>query len=169
MIPLIGYIILGTKFDLYPSNVAKRDKQEKLTLTTFFKQKDTWFWTILYGSWLVAVVFPFTFSKPIFHRLIGDSSGIFNDKISVFLIFFLAGMFVGPFTIGLLSKYQLQRRKYISAVITLGVFFYVMATVVFVTKVGKNPLAAKTYNDGWTWLFLFLGLFMGICLWGIQG
>lgn len=169
LIPLIGYIILGTKFDLYPSNIEKRNKQEKLSLATFFKQKDTWYWTILYGSWLVAVVFPFTFSKPIFHRLIGDSSRIFDDKISVFLIFFLAGMFLGPFTIGLLSKYRLQRRKYISTIITLGVFFYVLATVVFVLKVGKNYEYAKSYTDGWTWLFLFLGLFMGICLWGIQG
>lgn len=169
LIPLIGYIILGTKFDLYPANIAKKDNQETLTLMKFFKQKDTWYWTILYGSWLVAVIFPFTFSKPIFHRLIGDSSEIFNDKISVFLIFFLTGVFVGPFTIGLFSKYQLQRRKYISTIIGIGVFFYVLATIVFVTKVGKNPAFAKTYTDGWTWLFLFLGLFMGICLWGIQG
>ncbi|CNS14541.1 Mycoplasma MFS transporter [Salmonella enterica subsp. enterica serovar Typhimurium str. DT104] len=41
LIPLIGYIILGTKFDLYPSNIEKRNKQEKLSLATFFKQKDT--------------------------------------------------------------------------------------------------------------------------------
>ncbi|WP_341488452.1 hexose phosphate transporter [Mesomycoplasma ovipneumoniae] len=169
LIPLIGYIILGAKFDLYPSALANQAKQEKLTLTSFFKQKDTWYWTIVYGSWLIAVVFPFTFSKPIFARLIGDSANTFNQKISVFLIVFLSGMFVGPFTVGLFSKYKLQRRKYITTVISLGVLFYVLATVVFVTKVGKDPLSAETYKDGWTWLFLILGLFMGICLWGIQG
>ncbi|MDW2834400.1 hexose phosphate transporter [Mesomycoplasma ovipneumoniae] len=170
LIPLIGYIILGTKFDLYPSALANQTKQEKLTLLSFFKQKDTWYWAIVYGSWLIAVVFPFTFSKPIFARLVGDAAGnTFNQKISVFLIVFLSGMFVGPFTIGLLSKYQLQRRKYITTVISLGVLFYVLATVVFVTKVGKDPLSAKTYKDGWTWLFLIFGLLMGICLWGIQG
>ncbi|MBG0730911.1 hexose phosphate transporter [Mycoplasma sp. 'Moose RK'] len=169
LIPLIGYLIFGTKFDLYSAAIAQKSKEPKPTLLGFLKQKDTWYWTILYGSWLVAVVFPFLFSKPIFDRLIGGANGIFNQKINTFLILFLCGIFVGPFSVGLISKFQLRRRGFINFVIVLGVFFYIFAAIIFVTKIGTDVANAKNYSDSWTWIFLIFGFLMGVCLWGIQG
>lgn len=165
LIPLIGYIILGAKFDLYPDAVAARQTAEPLSLFKFFKQKDTWVWTLLYGSWLIAVVFPFAFSKPLFHRFIGNTAD-FTSQINVFIIVFLAGMFVGPFTVGLISQYQLKRRAFIAGVIGFGVLMYILATITFIYGV-KTEGPGK--YGGYSALFLILGLVMGTCLWGIQG
>lgn len=165
LIPLIGYIILGAKFDLYPDAIAARQTAEPLSLFKFFKQKDTWVWALLYGSWLIAVVFPFAFSKPLFHRFIGDAAD-FTHQINVFLIVFLAGMFVGPFTVGLISQYQLKRRAFIAGVIGFGVLMYILATITFIYGV-KTEGPGK--YGGYSALFLILGLVMGTCLWGIQG
>lgn len=166
LIPLIGYIILGAKFDLYPDAIAARQTAEPLSLSKFFKQKDTWAWALLYGSWLIAVVFPFAFSKPLFHRFIGDATNSYISQINVFLIVFLAGMFVGPFTVGLISQYQLKRRAFIAGVIGFGVLMYILATITFIYGV-KTEGPGK--YGGYSALFLILGLIMGACLWGIQG
>lgn len=166
LIPLIGYIILGAKFDLYPDAIAARQTAEPLSLFKFFKQKDTWVWALLYGSWLIAVVFPFTLSKPLFHRFIGDATNSYNPQINVFLIVFLAGMFVGPFTVGLISQYQLKRRAFIAGVIGFGVLMYILATITFIKGVATE---GPGKYGGYSALFLILGLVMGTCLWGIQG
>lgn len=166
LIPLIGYIILGAKFDLYPDAIAARQTAEPLSLSKFLKQKDTWVWSLLYGSWLIAVVFPFIFSKSLFHRFIGDATNSFTTQINVFLIVFLAGMFVGPFTVGLISQYQLKRRAFIAGVIGFGVLMYILATITFIY--GVRTEGPGKYG-GYSALFLILGLVMGTCLWGIQG
>ncbi|WP_434336836.1 hexose phosphate transporter [Mesomycoplasma conjunctivae] len=172
LIPLIGYMILGTKFDLYPSAIEREKanpNKEQLSIMRFLKQKDTWYWTILYGSWLMAVVLPFALSKGLFHRLVPElviSPGIFDQKINSFLIIFLCGMFVGPFIVGLVSKYQIKRRGFIASVISLGVTFYVLGAITFVY--GASHEGPNTYG-GYSILFLIFGLLMGTCLWGIQG
>ncbi|AHH45242.1 hexose phosphate transporter [Mesomycoplasma bovoculi] len=166
LIPLIGYIILGAKFDLYPDAIAARQTAEPLSLFKFFKQKDTWVWALLYGSWLIAVVFPFALSKPLFHRFIGDTTNSYEEQINVFIIVFLAGMFVGPFTVGLISQYQLKRRAFIAGVIGFGVLMYILATITFIKGVATE---VPGQYGGYSALFLILGLVMGTCLWGIQG
>lgn len=99
----------------------------------------------------------------------------FNPIISVFLIIFLCGIFAGPFTVGLWSKYKLKRRYFIGLVLGLGVLFYVLATIVFLYMVvpanlnsSKTDLAINGLGNG-TWLFYILGFLMGVMLWGIQG
>lgn len=189
LIPLVGYILLGSRFDIYPSTIRKEKEaqlanpnQEKLSIWRFIKQKDTWIWTLLYGSWLIAVVFPSAFSKTLFagmsnniYSLDTKISTQFNPIISVFLIIFLCGIFAGPFTVGLWSKYKLKRRYFIGLVLGLGVLFYVLATIVFLYMVvpanlnsSKTDLAINGLGNG-TWLFYILGFLMGVMLWGIQG
>lgn len=189
LIPLLGYILLGSRFDIYPSTIRKEKEaqltnpdQEKLSILRFIKQKDTWIWTLLYGCWLIAVVFPSSFSKSLFagmsnniYALDTEIKGQFNPIINVFLIIFLCGMFAGPFTVGLWSKYKLKRKHFIALILGLGVLFYVLATIVFLYMVVPSNLnpeqtqLAKVGLENGTWLFYILGFLMGVMLWGIQG
>ncbi len=180
LIPLIGFIIFGSRFDIYPSYLEKQrelDKQhgeKKPSLLTFLKQKDTWYWTILYTSWLIAVVIPYTSRNWIFETFGVDKDAAkalatsYTPIISIFFILFHAGMFIGSFTVGLWSRFRLKRKWFISAILALGVTFYILSLIVFRYMVyPANGLLPSTGNN--TWLFYILGFLMGWMLWGIQG
>ncbi|WP_025755365.1 hexose phosphate transporter [Mycoplasmopsis cricetuli] len=186
LIPLIGFILFGSRFDIYPSVIKKQEEQAlnnpqtKVSISTLLKQKETWFWAILYISWLIAVVIPYVGRNWIFSTIAQGTTAdeitenvkelrkVYTPIISIFFLLFHAGMFLGSFTIGLWSRFRLKRRWFISTILFLGVLFYALSLVVFRYMVyPSNELTPKTGNN--TWLFYILGFLMGLCLWGIQG
>ncbi|VEU59136.1 hexose phosphate transporter [Mesomycoplasma neurolyticum] len=176
LIPTIGFIIFGSRFDIYPSYLEKQKEAEKQlgkdkpSLIKFLKQKETWYWTLLYTSWLISVVIPYTSRKWIIYAIAGSKEagekvyGLYNSILSIFFLLFHAGMFIGSFSIGLWSRFRLKRKWFISLILSLGVSFYILSLIVFRTMVWNTDGSAKH-----TWLFYILGLLMGIMLWGIQG
>ncbi|CBV67109.1 hexose phosphate transporter [Mycoplasma leachii] len=168
IIPLILFILIGTKFDIKKDEPKVKVNGWKI-LGSYIKKKQTYAWVLLYGGWLCIAVFLTSLTIPIFNGLSG-ASGSFNKFIQGWQIAFLAAVFVGPISLGLWSRKQAKRRWFIACAITMGIVLFVLSTLTFVFGVAKY---GKSQNNSMfvfsAIMFIILGFLTGLCVWGIQG
>ncbi|MCT4469594.1 hexose phosphate transporter [Mycoplasma sp. HS2188] len=169
VVPLIVMVIFGTKFDVKKQEQSTEPKVNNWAiLGKYLKTKSTYVWILLYGGFLVAVVFPTSFSIDLFTKISGVSAStqLFGMSVSkiirIWFIIFLAAVFVGPITVGLWSKYNLKRRWFITAALLTGIVFYILSMLTFVFGIAKGNLAALIF-------FFIFAFITGLSLWGIQG
>ncbi|QBF34805.1 MFS transporter [Mycoplasmopsis phocirhinis] len=169
VLPLIIMVAFGTRFDVKKDVQNPQPKTNNWAiLGKYLKTKSTYVWILLYGGFLVAVVFPTAFSIDLFPKIAGITAntqlfGLETSKIiRIWFIIFLAAVFVGPITIGLWSKYNLKRRWFVTAALLTGIVFYILSMVTFVYGIAKSNLAALVF-------FFIFAFITGLSLWGIQG
>ncbi|QJR44455.1 MFS transporter [Mycoplasma miroungirhinis] len=174
-LPLLVMVIFGSKFDV--KTKEQRAQEPKVNnfgiLKGYLKTKSTYVWILLYGGFLIAVVFPTILSTNLFPTLAGIDRNalLFGDLnngfdatkiIRIWFIIFLAAVFVGPISVGLWSKYNLKRRWFITVALATGVISYLLSMIIFVYGVAKSNGVALAFF----FVFAFLS---GLSLWGIQG
>ncbi|WP_425411724.1 hexose phosphate transporter [Mycoplasma simbae] len=164
VIPLLIMVFFGSKFDVKTKEEKQQNKGPSgwSILRSYLKKKSTWAWVLLYGGWLCAVVFPTIYSVPFFADIAEIGRDVYQKQIRIWSLLFLAAVFVGPISIGLWSRFNLKRKWYIATVISLGIFFYILSMVTFITGVAKGSVVALVF-------FYIFGFLTGMSLWGIQG
>lgn len=191
LIPLVVIGVFGTKFDvpakIEGQNAPKVAKRSGFAiLGDYLKKKSTYAWILLYGGWLAIAVFPTALTHVIWPNMAGITDAAvlpqFQKIAKIWQVIFLAAVFVGPISIGLWSRFNLKRRWFVGAIITLAVIFFILSTVVFVYGVaggnGENAAiaalsdgkasAGSKYYVSLVFLYIF-GFLTGLCTWGIQG
>ncbi|AQU48025.1 hypothetical protein DEH79_02450 [Mycoplasmopsis synoviae] len=196
LIPLILYLILGQRFDLYRSYVislkekhlkelvAKGLNYQRPTIKMFLRKKSTYKWAIFYGSWLIAVTLPFVTIRDQLPNLVLQ---IYNHKdvsikeiralalpiIALWLILFNGAIILAPYTVGLWNRLNARRKPFIITILLIGILLWIISILCFIFLVGPNLDKNAINKNIIPWSvsipFLVLGFFAGLLLWGIQG
>lgn len=178
LIPLVIYIISGVNFDTKPAQQTNADgtTQKPATMMSVLKERNTWAWIAVYSFWLVTAVMPLlgTNHTANFGLIKKDAivQGIASDNVVAGLvgtlfetsrgslrllwaILFVAGSFVGNFTIGRFSKTDHRRKPFYVGITVIALGFWIFS-IISIGTIGYIP-------------YLISAFLFGVCVWGIQG
>ncbi|WP_371246301.1 hexose phosphate transporter [Mycoplasmopsis agassizii] len=166
LVPLVTYIFIGQNFEIASGASSDATTEKKATLGSVLREKNTWAWVLVYGLWLIAAVMPLnslnttantTLLADAHMGLLGATDGVTQGNlVRIWAITFVAGVYVGAFTVGRFSKTSARRKPFMIAITSLAALFWILSVVVV------NEVASVVPY----FIFAFL---MGVMIWGIQG
>ena len=172
VILLVVYVFVGEDI------ATPDDPNDTATYGSVMKEKRTIMYSIMYIFWLTVAVIVLTMVPSYFINEIngsefasvatGDATPLdtyFSGWVSVYKVLYLAGLFLGIPIFNWVKKTNCPRRPLIMSVITAGVVFMIVASIIGAYGVADDSASSKAalaFMD----IFIFMS---GVCIWGIQG
>lgn len=160
VILLILWIVFAEKI------ATPNDPKDKATYAAVLKEKNTIFYSIMFGLWLTWVVLYLTmipgyFLTPLNNEGISLASNDGNQIIATWKIMFLLGLVIGIPIYNWLAKQNFARKPIAMGSILIGVVLTIITSLI-----GGYWLDGTTFASV---MFLLTSLLAGIFAWGVQG